>query len=64
MRKINAKMLLYIFYILHQTTTLCIVYYILLRCISFISYIKPQQQHVQKLNEQLYIFYILHQTTT
>ena len=36
-------MLLYIFWFLHQTTTLCLSYWRRLGCISFDSYIKPQQ---------------------
>ena len=35
--------LLYIFWFLHQTTTWCILSRATLRCISFDSYIKPQQ---------------------
>ena len=40
-RRTKAKPL-YIFWILHQTTTKIIHYYMLYRCISFESYIKPQ----------------------
>ena len=33
---------LYIFYVLHQTTTVTFLYKSLTCCISFMSYIKPQ----------------------
>ena len=36
---------LYIFWFLHQTTTMAVVLLSVLRCISFDSYIKPQQLH-------------------
>ena len=39
----NEESRLYIFYILHQTTTLWLKWAIYMRCISFISYIKPQR---------------------
>ena len=37
---------LYIFWFLHQTTTHCWLWFFLLRCISFDSYIKPQPFYV------------------
>ncbi len=40
---------LYIFWLLHQTTTVCLILLILLCCISFDSYIKPQLAGRRKL---------------
>ena len=44
---INDKLLLYIFWLLHQTTTESIKRYFNESCISFDSYIKPQQNMLQ-----------------
>ena len=41
-RHIALNELLYIFRFLHQTTTMHPQYYVHFRCISFVSYIKPQ----------------------
>ena len=41
-RHIEKTFLLYIFWILHQTTTWAMPWYISMSCISFESYIKPQ----------------------
>ena len=38
------RLLLYIFWFLHQTTTLSTLLLLILSCISFDSYIKPQQR--------------------
>ena len=41
-RHMSASSLLYIFWFLHQTTTVCRTIQVFIGCISFDSYIKPQ----------------------
>ena len=55
---------LYIFWFLHQTTTVLCCCYPEFGCISFDSYIKPQHTELLVLLAALYIFWFLHQTTT
>ena len=40
--------MLYIFWLLHQTTTWCLIFKGFICCISFDSYIKPQPEHWTK----------------
>ena len=60
-----AKIRLYIFWFLHQTTTNYVSSYVNQCCISFDSYIKPQLWATPSAwRYRLYIFWFLHQTTT
>ena len=52
---------LYIFWLLHQTTTSTFGKYFLVSCISFDSYIKPQ--HISIPPEKLYVVYLLTPTS-
>ena len=62
---LDGSAVLYIFYVLHQTTTRACAIMIMVCCISFMSYIKPQLPCLSDLTVMsLYIFYVLHQTTT
>ena len=45
LQQFDILRVLYIFRFLHQTTTRLIICRMLLRCISFVSYIKPQLKH-------------------
>ena len=53
--------MLYIFWLLHQTTTSTFGKYFLVSCISFDSYIKPQ--HISIPPEKLYVVYLLTPTS-
>ena len=53
--------LLYIFWILHQTTTLYLLYIYSLSCISFESYIKPQL--ILICSVKLHVVYLLNPTS-
>ena len=49
---------LYIFRFLHQTTTNCLFPFCFLRCISFVSYIKPQLKEVVVFEQERCISFV------